>query len=144
MPSFSIADKVTIEVRRAAGLDRAPRRARRLCRRDDPAARRLRRVAADSRPSSAPPDPLVDAMQTGDRLGYHPEAPSTEIAHFHQVLPRAQAAVDDGAASFVQRLNDSSFRIGGSATAPADVPAERQRRLDLLHRAEALVAEAAK
>ena len=95
-------------------------------------------------PISAPPDPLIDAMQTGDRLSYHPERAVEEIAHFHEVLPRARAAVDDGAASFVQRLNDSSFRIGGSATAPADVPAERQRRLDLLHRAEALVAEAAK
>ena len=95
-------------------------------------------------PVAAPPDPLIDAMQTGDRLSYHPEHALEEIAHFHEVLPKAQAAVNDGEAGFVRRLNDSSFRIGGSSAAPADVPAERQRRLDLLHRAEALVAEAAK
>jgi hypothetical protein len=45
---------------------------------------------------------------------------------------------------FEQWLSDPTRRIGGSATAPADIESEKQKRRDALHRAEALVAEAAK
>jgi alpha-glucosidase (family GH31 glycosyl hydrolase) len=41
------------------------------------------------------PDILIDAMQTGDRLSYHPETASREIAHFQQILPQAVASVSD-------------------------------------------------
>ena len=41
VPEGSVAAKVTVEVRRASGLDGAPRRARRICRRDDAPARSL-------------------------------------------------------------------------------------------------------
>ena len=37
-------------------------------------------------PVSAAPDPLIDAMQSGDRISYHPERAPEEIAHFHDVL----------------------------------------------------------
>ena len=40
------------------------------------------------------PDALVDVMQTGDRLTYHPETVSQELTHFHQELPKAVDAVD--------------------------------------------------
>lgn len=40
------------------------------------------------------PDVLVDAMQTGDRLSYHPETISKELAHFHTILPQAIAIVN--------------------------------------------------
>ncbi len=43
---------------------------------------------------SRPPDLLIDAMQTGDRLGYHPERATEEIARFHELLPKAMAAVE--------------------------------------------------
>ena len=37
-------------------------------------------------PVSSPPDVLTEAMQTGDRLSYHPELAQKEIAHFHEIL----------------------------------------------------------
>jgi alpha-glucosidase (family GH31 glycosyl hydrolase) len=39
------------------------------------------------------PDSLVDVMQTGDRLSYHPETVSDELTHFHAELPTAIADV---------------------------------------------------
>jgi hypothetical protein len=39
------------------------------------------------------PDSLVDVMQTGDRLSYHPETVSDELTHFHEELPKAIADV---------------------------------------------------
>jgi alpha-glucosidase (family GH31 glycosyl hydrolase) len=39
------------------------------------------------------PDSLVDLMQTGDRLSYHPETVSDELTHFHAELPKAIADV---------------------------------------------------
>ena len=143
VPSGSVASRVVIEVRRAAGFS---------ARRGEidgfaGAMTRLRGAydaMQQTSPIAAPPDPLIDAMQTGDRLSYHPDHAVDEIAHFHEVLPKAQAALNDGEVGFVKRLNDPSFRVGGSSTAPADIPAEKQRRLDLLHRAEALVAGAGK
>jgi hypothetical protein len=48
-------------------------------------------------------------MQAGDRLGYHPENAADVIAHFHEVLPKAQAAVTEIDATFaahvVERIN---------------------------------------
>jgi alpha-glucosidase len=35
------------------------------------------------------PDSLIDAMQTGDRLSYHPEGVQPEIAHFQEVYAQA-------------------------------------------------------
>ena len=86
MQSLSTASKVTIEVRRAAGL---------TARRGEldgfnGAMARLRETynaLNTTPPVAAPPDILIDAMQTGDRLGYHPEMAQKEIAHFRQVLP---------------------------------------------------------
>jgi alpha-glucosidase len=39
------------------------------------------------------PDELIDAMQSGDRLTYHPEAAGSELAHYWKVLPQATANV---------------------------------------------------
>jgi alpha-glucosidase len=143
LQNSSVAAKVVVEVRRAAGLT-----ARRSGLDGFAGAMTRLRGAYDAMqqtsPIAAPPDSLIDAMQTGDRLSYHPERAADEIAHLHELLPKAQAGISDGEAGFVQRLNDTAYRIGGSSTAPADIPAEKQRRLDLLHRAERLVAEASK
>jgi alpha-glucosidase (family GH31 glycosyl hydrolase) len=59
------------------------------------------------------PDALVDAMQSGDRLGYHPERAAEEIKHFHDVLPEASSAVnkattppsDERVAAIARRMN---------------------------------------
>ena len=137
------AGKVVVEVRRAAGLTARRRELDGFA----GAMTRLRGAydaMQQTSPIAAPPDVLIDAMQTGVRLSYHPERAQEEIAHLHEVLPKAQAAINDGEPGFVQRLNDTAYRIGGSSMAPADIPAEKQRRLDLLHRAQRLVAEAQK
>ena len=40
-------------------------------------------------PLSWSPDELIDVMQTGDRLSYHPETAAAELAHFQTALPQA-------------------------------------------------------
>jgi alpha-glucosidase (family GH31 glycosyl hydrolase) len=129
LQATDIAERVTVEVRRADGL---------TARRDEldgfsGAMTRLRgayEAMHQTWPLSSPPDALVDAMQSGDRLGYHPERATEELAHFHDVLPRAQAAVQ---------------AIGqGFASRPPDTGPERQRRFDAMAKAQKLVAEAGK
>ena len=95
---------------------------------------------------TAPPDPLVDAMQSGDRLGYHPEKATEELAHFHSVLPQAQSSVTGADNQLRQRIEevvkwtvDEHKNMGGE---PLNPDAQRQRWLDALARAEKLVSEA--
>jgi alpha-glucosidase (family GH31 glycosyl hydrolase) len=95
-------------------------------------------------PVAAPPDVLIDAMQSGDRLGYHPERTQEELAHFHQVLPEAQAAVDKLSQGAKQRLEELAGRATPNNSNPADLEAQRQRRLGALERAQKQVAEAGK
>jgi alpha-glucosidase len=125
VPSGSVAAKVTIEVRRAAGL---------TARRNEldgfaGAMARLRATYDALNQVYGPPEILVDAMQTGDRLGYYPETAVAELAHFRQVLPQALEAVT---------------KVGASFVANADTKAKTQRRLDAMARAEKLAAEMAK
>ena len=139
--SGSVSEKVTVEVRRAPGL---------TARRNEldgfaGAMTRLRGAydaLQQTWPVGAPPDPLIDAMQTGDRLGYHPDHAVDEIAHLHQVLPQAQAAVAGLAATFVQSLDDYAAHMQNNPLRPADMDAEKRTRLSAVHRAEQLIAEA--
>jgi alpha-glucosidase len=138
----STASKVVIEVRRAAGL---------IARRAEldgfnGAMARLRGTydALNSTPPLAsPPDILIDAMQTGDRMGYHPDTAEKEIAHFHEILPQAQAAVNKLVQDGKQRLDEFGQRLHQEAGA-VNVQAERQKRADALDRAEKLVADTGK
>ena len=41
------------------------------------------------------PDELIDAMQTGDRLSYHPELAPTEIAKLRAMIPAVMASIED-------------------------------------------------
>jgi alpha-glucosidase (family GH31 glycosyl hydrolase) len=137
----STSGKIVVEVRRTPGL---------TARREEldgfaGAMTRLRGAfdaLQQSWPVASPPDVLIDAMQTGDRLGYHPERAVEEIAHFHEVLPKAQAAVDALDAVFAEHVDEAMKQIGGANYANLDLAAEKQRRLDNLHRAERLVVEA--
>ncbi len=141
--SGSVAAKVTVEVRRAAGLS-----ARRAELDGFAGAMTRLRGAYDAMhqtwPVSDPPDILVDAMQTGDRLGYHPEKAAEEIAHFHAVLPQAQAAIAETGTGFAQRMEDFAKRMSAENWRPAgmNMQAEKQHRLDALARAQRLVEEA--
>jgi alpha-glucosidase (family GH31 glycosyl hydrolase) len=143
VPSGSVASRVTVEVRRAAGL---------TTRRDEldgfaGAMTRLRGaydalhetwpVVAD------PPDVLVDAMQTGDRLGYHPERAVEEMAHFREVLPQSQWAVGGIAKTFPKAVDDYLSRMPANRR-PPDLDQQKQRRLDAMARAVAQVNNAGK
>ena len=89
------------------------------------------------------PDDLLDAMQSGDRLGYHPERATEEIAHFHAQLPKAIAAVNGEAGDFNQKLETFAANMAKSNWRPTDMDAQKQRRTDALNRAVKLVNEAA-
>ncbi len=141
-PEFSTASRVVIEVRRAPGL---------MARRGEldgfaGAMTRLRGAydaLQQTWPVASPPDALIDAMQTGDRLGYHPERAAAEIEHFHEELPKAQAAVAAMAPGFAQLVDEYAARMQNNPLRPADLQAEKQRRMELMERAEKLAAQAA-
>jgi hypothetical protein len=143
--SRSTAEKVTVEVRRAAGL--TARRAEL----DGFAGTMTRlRGAYDATnvlwPVVGPPDVLVDAMQTGDRLSYHPERAVAEIAHLHETLPKAQAAIAAIDSDFAARLDAYIAREKARPPfgVPIDYEAEAKRRLDAMSKARMQVDEAGK
>jgi alpha-glucosidase (family GH31 glycosyl hydrolase) len=137
----SVDEKVTVEVRRAEGLT-----ARRGELDGFAGAMTRLRGAYDALhqtwPLAAPPDQLIDAMQSGDRLGYHPEKAVEELAHFHELLPQAQAAIDTIGKGFMQRVNDAVKQLGNNR--PPDLEAQKQRRLDSMAKAQKLAEEAGK
>jgi alpha-glucosidase len=142
----SAASRVTIEVRRTAGLE-----ARRSELDGFAGSMALLRGAFDAlqntSPVSAPPDALTEAMQTGDRLGYHPERAEQEVAHLREVLPKAQAAVDAINTTFGERADEAIKRYSPQAWLPggiADLQAEKQTRMDRMARAVTLVHAAGK
>jgi alpha-glucosidase (family GH31 glycosyl hydrolase) len=139
--STSVETKIAIEVRRTTGL---------TARRDDldgfaGAMTRLRGAydaLQKTWSAAAPPDPLIDAMQTGDRLGYHPEKATDEIEHFRAVLPDAVDAVDAIQRGFAQRLDDYIKRQSQDSLRNADLDAQKKIRMDAMARAAKLVEEA--
>jgi alpha-glucosidase len=143
VPAQSTAAKVVVEVRRANGWSAQREKI------DGFAGKMtLLRGAYDAMqatgPVAGPSLALIDAMQSGDRLSYYPEKIDGELAHFSDALKQAQADLATLDKEFEKRLSDNSRRIGGATQAPADVESEKQKRRDALHRAEALLAEAAK
>jgi len=140
--SRSTAAKMVIEVKRASGL---------TARRSEldgfnGAMTRLRATydaLNTTPPLAAPPDILIDAMQTGDRLGYHPEDAQKEIAHFHQLLPEAKTAVNKLVEDGTKRLDEFGQHLHREAGNNIDIQAEKQKRADALSRAAKLVADVA-
>jgi alpha-glucosidase len=141
VPSGSVAAKVTVEVHRAAGLT-----ARRAELDGFTGAMTRLRAAYDALqqtwPLASAPDPVIDAMQTGDRLSYHPERAVAEIAHFHNVRPQAQSSVNALEKNFLESLDKNARRISAANPGSAEFEAQKQRRIDTFKRAERLVAEA--
>jgi hypothetical protein len=129
-----------VEVRRSAGL---------TTRRSDidgfaGAMTRLRATydaLHQAGPMVLPPDVLIDAMQSGDRLGYHPETAADEISHFRQVLPQAQAAVGAIAQAFAQRADESAKAIHDNPRA-GELEEQRQHYVDSMTKAQKQVNEA--
>jgi alpha-glucosidase len=145
VPSTSVQTKVTVEVHRAAGLT-----ARRPELDGFAGAMARLRGAYDAmhktEPVSDPPEALVDAMQSGDRLGYHPENATEEIAHFHQVLPKAQAELAAIGADFASHVDEFIKRYAPEKWLPGkqNLNALEQSRIDAMARAQKLVIEAGK
>jgi alpha-glucosidase len=141
--SKSTASRFTIEVHRAAGL--TSRRSEL-----DGFNGRMARLRGTydalnmAPPVATPPDMLVEAMQGGDRMGYHPENAQKEIAHFHQLLPQAQDAVSKRVQEARQRMDVSIQGLHRTGTDSVDLQAEKQKRANALDRAEKLVSEAGK
>jgi alpha-glucosidase len=137
----SVNEKVTVEVRRAAGL---------VARRDelDGFAGTMTRLrgAYDAMnqtwPVSRPPDVLIDVMQSGDRLGYHPERAQQELAHFREVLSQAREEVEAIGKGFAQSMSDYERRMSEGNWRPTENEARKQRRIEAITRAEKLMTEA--
>ena len=143
MASESVETRVVVEVHRASGLT-----AKRGELDGFAGAMTRLRGAYDAMhktwPVSSPPDSLIDAMQAGDRLGYHPERARAEIKHFHDVLPKAQVAVTSIQKDFSQRMDEFAKRLSSDNWRVADLQAQKQHRLDALAQAGKLVNEAGK
>ena len=134
----SVHGKVTIEVRRSpalmarrAELDGFAGQITRLREAYDAVNKTL--------PVSAPPDVLTEEMQTGDRIGYHPENATQEIARFHQMLPQAQAAVQKIAADFKQRMDAMAARYHPQDWEKKQLETQEQQRSNAMAQAEALI-----
>jgi len=91
IPERSVTETVTIRIRRPAGS---------LARRGEldgfaGAMARFRNAydTINEATASGAPDPLILAMQTGDRLGYHPETASAEITQRRAASSKAVASV---------------------------------------------------
>jgi alpha-glucosidase len=141
--SKRVASAVTIEVRRTAGLTAHRNELDGFA----GAMTRLRgsyEALLQTGAISASPTLLIDAMQTGDRISYHPERTTEEIAHFHNVMIAAQASVTGASAAIAQKLDDNARRLAGSNGNAAEIEAQKQHRLDIAKRAEVLVKEAGK
>lgn len=141
--STSVTAKVTVEVRRADGL---------TARRSEldgfaGAMTRLRGVydaLQRTSPVAGPPEMLVEAWQTGDRLGYHPERAVEEMTHFRELLPKVQEGITTTAAGFDKRMDEfieemkrESWRLNG-----VDLKVEKQRRADAMGKAQKMVLDA--
>jgi alpha-glucosidase len=141
VPAGSVDKKVIVEVHRADGL---------TARRSEldgfaGAMTRLRGTYDAMNQTgflASPPDILIDAMQSGDRLGYHPENATAELAHFRQVLPQAQSAVETIGQGFAQKVNDAVKQMGSNH--PLDIDGQRQHVLDAMTKAQKLASDAGK
>lgn len=140
-PRFSVHTPVRIEVRRASGS---------LASRNqlDGFAGSIDRLrgAYDTLNALYPytwsPDPLIDALQTGDRIGYHPEKARAEITRFPEIyaqaLTKVQALVD--AANIPNDELDKKLQhdhgFGGSASPAANYKLMLNRALTMLEDGE--------
>lgn len=140
--SHSVSEKVVIEVHRAQGL--TAKRAQL-----DGFAGAITRLHGaydamhDTWPVSDPPDALIDAMQSGDRLGYHPELAVQEIAHFREVLPEADAAIKVIGSGFEPALEQHAANLKRDKKTSAEIASDKQKKTSAMERAEQLVSAAA-
>jgi len=141
--SKSVATAVTIEVRRTAGLTAHRNELDGFA----GAMTRLRGAydaLLQTGAISASPTLLIDAMQTGDRMCYHPEHAVAEIGHLHNMMIAVQASVTGADATIVQKLDENARHLAKENGNATEIEAQKQHRLDIAKRAEVLVKEAGK
>ena len=111
-PPLAVSDVVTIHVSRNVEL---------MARRGEldgfaGAMTRLRETydsLNETWPLGWSPDELIEAMQSGDRLTYHPELAAKELPHYREVLPRAQAQVQAMTKGLTQeQMEKVAARVG--------------------------------
>jgi len=94
IPALPVRDTKNILVRRSPDLER-----RRAELSGFAGALTRLREAYDSLNQTWPigwsPDDLIDAMQTGDRLSYHPELAAVQIPRLYAMLPKVLGSIDD-------------------------------------------------
>jgi len=84
--------------------------------------------------SAGVPDPLILAMQTGDRVGYHPETIAAEIAQRPQAFAKAVGSVQ--AMVTVADSDEQVAKLLGSQNVKVQPTPEQIARYRLLmHRA---------
>jgi len=139
--SQSVEKAVVIEVKRAAGMT-----ARRAELDGFAGAMTRLRGAYDALyktgPIAGPSDALIDPMQTGDRLSYFPERAAEEIARFHELLPKAKAAVEATGKDFDQKIEDYAAHFNRDwQIQQLDIEAQKRVRREAMARAEKLMGE---
>ena len=111
-PQLAVSDVVTIRVSRNTEL---------MARRGEldgfaGAMTRLRETydsLNENWPLGWSPDELIDGMQSGDRLTYHPETAARELSHYHDVLPQAQNQVQAMTKGLTQeQMEKVAARVG--------------------------------
>jgi alpha-glucosidase len=123
LPSASVRTEERVVITRDAGLI-----ARRAELDGFPGAMTRLREAFDvmqqTWPLGVPPDTVIDAMQSGNRLGYTPEGAGTEVRHFAEVLPQAIAAVHADAKGFApeeeKAIEERRQEVKGEEAAKAE------------------------
>ena len=73
------------------------------------------------------PDSLIDAMQTGDRLSYRPQAAKSELLHFQQAYSEAINSVRELAARSSQIHDELAKRSPGENQAASPLMTAAQR-----------------
>jgi alpha-glucosidase len=80
------------------------------------------------------PDPLTIAMQTGDRLSYHPETAQAEIAQRKQASARAIDSIQTMLTEF-EASDGHGNGTSGKSMSPKETPEQRAHHQLLLRRA---------
>ena len=127
--TIDVQHGATIVVRRAAGsmgrrkeLDGFAGRTERLRMAYD-------QLSADYPTTAAVPDAVTGAMQTGDRIGYHPETAATELRDFTKRYADAVAATD----RMIADSKPATRSVSGAPAAPADADRGRQHQQRIEH-----------
>jgi alpha-glucosidase len=142
IPPKQVAERTVIEVRRATGrtahrheLDGFAGSITRL--------REAFDAVRDAWPTYyMPPSALIEAMQAGSRMSYHPERASEEISSFRTLVQRAVLSVQELDKAFSKRDDQALADRSSDKELLSALWSQKQQRHDEVRRAEALLQDA--